>query len=229
MDALTQSAAAATAAATKGSKTAGSEDAKTGAGGVIGSDFETFLKMLTAQIQNQDPLNPMDSSDYAVQLATFSSVEQQVLTNELLKTMGGGAGGLASYAGWVGMEARQDGPLVFDGDPVTLGLNVPDDAVKTELIVATTDGTVLDRVDVTGAGAELVWTGKSAGGSPLLTGNYMVETASTRADGSVSRSPVSSYAPVTEVRSGPDGVEIVFANGAAVPPDTVTALRQSGT
>jgi hypothetical protein len=50
----------------------------------LGSDFETFLKMLTTQMKNQDPLNPVESSEYAVQLATFSSVEQQVLTNDLL-------------------------------------------------------------------------------------------------------------------------------------------------
>ncbi len=41
----------------------------------ISADFETFLKMLTVQMQNQDPLNPVDSSDYATQLATFSGVE----------------------------------------------------------------------------------------------------------------------------------------------------------
>ena len=38
------------------------------------SDYETFLKMLTVQMQNQDPLNPVESSDFAAQLATFSSV-----------------------------------------------------------------------------------------------------------------------------------------------------------
>ena len=48
----------------------------------LSSDFETFLKMLTVQMENQDPLNPVDSADFAVQLATFSSVEQQVLTND---------------------------------------------------------------------------------------------------------------------------------------------------
>jgi len=41
---------------------------------LVSSDFDTFLKMMTTQVQNQDPLNPVDSSDYAVQLATFSSV-----------------------------------------------------------------------------------------------------------------------------------------------------------
>ena len=41
----------------------------------ISSDFNTFLKMLTTQLKNQDPLNPMDNSEYAAQLATFSGVE----------------------------------------------------------------------------------------------------------------------------------------------------------
>jgi len=43
--------------------------------------------MLTVQMQNQDPLNPVDSSDYAVQLATFSNVEQQVQTNDILREL----------------------------------------------------------------------------------------------------------------------------------------------
>ena len=47
-----------------------------------------FLKLLTTQMQNQDPLNPIDSTDYAAQLATFSGVEQQVRTNSLLADLG---------------------------------------------------------------------------------------------------------------------------------------------
>ena len=44
--------------------------------------FETFLKMLTTQIQNQDPLSPMQADQFADQLASFSMVEQQTLTNQ---------------------------------------------------------------------------------------------------------------------------------------------------
>ena len=66
-----------------------------GAGTNISSDFDTFLRMLTVQVQNQDPLNPVDATDYATQLATFSGVEQQVLTNDLLTglqdLLGGGS------------------------------------------------------------------------------------------------------------------------------------------
>ena len=53
----------------------------------ISSDYQMFLKLLTTQMTNQDPSSPMDSADYAVQLATFSQVEQQVKTNDLLTSL----------------------------------------------------------------------------------------------------------------------------------------------
>lgn len=73
---------------------------------VLSSDFETFLKMLTVQAKYQDPLEPIDSSEYSAQLAQFSSVEQQVLTNDLLTALTGqlGGSGMAQFASWIGME-----------------------------------------------------------------------------------------------------------------------------
>jgi flagellar basal-body rod modification protein FlgD len=62
--------------ATTATATTSQTQTKTASSG-LSSDFETFLKMLTTQLKNQDPMNPVDSADYAVQLATFSSVEQQ--------------------------------------------------------------------------------------------------------------------------------------------------------
>ena len=47
----------------------------------FGEEFTNFIKLLTAQVQNQDPLSPMDSTQFVDQLATFSSLEQQVQTN----------------------------------------------------------------------------------------------------------------------------------------------------
>src|SRR6056297_3909166 len=78
----------------------------------LSSDFETFLLMLTTQMQNQDPLNPLESSEFAVQLATFSGVEQQVKTNDLLGSLLSGlaSSGMAQMASWIGREARTDGP-----------------------------------------------------------------------------------------------------------------------
>ena len=88
----------------------------------ISSDFETFLKMLTVQMQNQDPLNPIDSTDYAVQLATFSGVEQQVRTNQILSDLSEllGGSGLGQAAQWIGKDVLAVTPASFAGDPLTI-------------------------------------------------------------------------------------------------------------
>jgi hypothetical protein len=89
---------------------------------VITADFQTFLQLLTTQLKNQDPLNPMESTEYATQLATFSGVEQQVRTNELLETLSNGYAtlGLGQLSGWIGMQATAEMPVAFSGAPVTV-------------------------------------------------------------------------------------------------------------
>ncbi|OBQ77976.1 flagellar hook assembly protein FlgD [Mesorhizobium sp. WSM3873] len=47
-------------------------------------DYQSFLKLLIAEMKNQDPTKPMDSTEYVAQLATFSQVEQSVQTNSKL-------------------------------------------------------------------------------------------------------------------------------------------------
>lgn len=91
-----------------------------------GAEFDTFLKMLTAQLKNQDPLNPMEGTDFAVQLATFSGVEQQTQTNKLLNqlvTQLGNGGGLGQTANWIGKEARTTEPVWFGDTALTLDVN----------------------------------------------------------------------------------------------------------
>lgn len=220
MDALTRTAASATASATGSA----AQPPKPEQSGVISSDFETFLKMLTAQIQNQDPLNPMDSSDYAVQLATFSSVEQQVLTNDLLREMGGGGGTLAGYADWIGKEAAQRGPVAFEGRPVELALDIPAGATSTELQVSTLAGDRLSSAPVDATATTLTWDGSGPAGA-LPTGPYIVETVSRMGDGGIERRPVRSHARIDEVRLGAGGAELVLASGAVLRPDEVEALR----
>lgn len=50
-------------------------------------EFQTFLQLLTAQMRHQDPLEPLDSTQFVAQLAAFSSVEQQITTNEKLDNL----------------------------------------------------------------------------------------------------------------------------------------------
>lgn len=74
---------------------------------MMASNFETFLSLLTAQLRNQDPLSPVDANQFTAQLTQMAGVEQQLLTNELLKSMlaGQATGGLNEAALYIGKEA----------------------------------------------------------------------------------------------------------------------------
>jgi flagellar hook assembly protein FlgD len=90
----------------------------------VSADFETFLKMLTAQIQNQDPMNPIDSSDYATQLATFSSVEQQVLANSYLENIQAHYQQVVWQASLTGLENQRKSKKNFGSTAILLILNL---------------------------------------------------------------------------------------------------------
>ncbi|MEJ6396345.1 flagellar hook capping FlgD N-terminal domain-containing protein [Yoonia sp. 208BN28-4] len=193
----------------------------------ITSDFDTFLRMLTVQMQNQDPLNPIESSDYAVQLATFSGVEQQVQTNDLLRNLASqmGASGLTDFASWVGKEVRAPSGIAFDGTPVPLTPTIASGATTAEIIVRDTSGNEVQRQPIDINAQSVDWAGVTADGYPLPAGTYQFATVSYNADGILSEDPISSYAEVTEVRTGPNGAELVLQGGVVIPAAAATALR----
>lgn len=193
----------------------------------ISSDFDTFLKMLTAQIQNQDPLNPIDSADYAVQLATFSSVEQQTLTNQKLDALAGlmGVQGMAQLAPWVGQEARSAAPVYMDGTPVTLSPTPNTGADRAVLIVKDSAGTVVAREDIPPQIAPYSWTGQGITGAALPTGSYTLSLESYSEGVQIATGPVESYARIQEVQTGISGPRLIFPGGVSLAPDQITALR----
>jgi len=214
-----QSAASPSAAAVPASRDSGS--------GALSSDFQTFLVMLTTQLKNQDPLNPLESQDFAVQLATFSGVEQQVKTNELLQSLGSGLGasGLSQLAGWVGMEALVDAPAAFAGAPLTLAPEIAPGADAAELTVTDAYGRVVSREALPLGADRVEWAGTGADGQPLPPGFYSFAVESSSSGQSLGQGAAAHFAPVTEARQGPDGIEIVLPGGLSVPASEVAALR----
>ena len=193
----------------------------------ISSDFDTFLKMLTAQMQNQDPLNPIESADYATQLATFSGVEQQMLTNDLLTSLGGQMAvlGMSQLAGWVGQEARANVPVWMDGDPVTMQLSPAIGADRAVLVVRNASGALVSREDVPTTPGLYDWLGGDAAGDPLPEGRYTLSLESFSGETLLGESPVESYARIIEARNGPSGATLVLEGGVEVPSSFITALR----
>lgn len=193
----------------------------------IASDFETFLRMLTVQMQNQDPLNPLQSSEFAVQLATFSGVEQQVRTNDLLSTLATtlSLGGLAQITPWVGLEARAPTAAEFSGQPVDVFPGPLPADKSASLIVRDASGKELQRLPLNPAEGPVQWAGTDADGQPFPPGNYSFFVEIEENGQPVETYQAQVYARIAEVRLEGERPVAVFRNGEAVPADKVTALR----
>ncbi|NSX56566.1 flagellar hook capping FlgD N-terminal domain-containing protein [Parasulfitobacter algicola] len=199
----------------------------TTSGGALSADFDTFLTLLTAQLENQDPLEPVDSTEYVAQLATFSSVEQQVTTNDLLRGLGAQLGltNMADMAGWVGMEARVAGPAYFDGTPITIAPNPVAIADTVNLIVRDENGNEVQRRAIPASTDEIEWAGVANDGSPLPVGTYQFEIESSR-NGEVLQTDIAEvYSTITEARGENGGTVLILDGGVRAVPADVTGLR----
>lgn len=194
----------------------------------ISADFDTFLKMMTTQMKNQDPTKPIDLADYAVQLATFSGVEQQTKTNQLLEglTSQFGVLGMAQLAAWVGQEARSAAPVYLGDDPVTISYQPKTHADRAVLVVKNAQDQVVSREDVSLEGGTYQWLGADAAGNPLPNGIYALSLESYSGDQQLGdAAAVKSYAKILEARGGAYGPTLVLAGGVEVNATEITALR----
>ncbi len=152
---------------------------------------EQFLQLLVTQLENQDPMNPMNNEEFVAQLAQFSSLEQLVNVNERLDSMSMSilsqnsasavnfiGKDVAAMADWVeyageGTESDINFDLLSDAEDVTLTLK--DDAgktIKTVNLGAQSEGR-----------STWAWDGKNSDGSPMEAGTYHVEITAKNAAG----------------------------------------------
>lgn len=195
----------------------------------ISSDYEMFLSLLTTQMQNQDPTNPIDSSDYAAQLATFSQVEQQVKTNELLEGLAVQLGlmGMSEYASWVGMEARSSSPGYFDGSSaITLAPNPVIGADQTVLVVEDSSGNEVSRQTIPVSTDPIEWDGTDSDGNALPAGLYSFSLESYNSGTLLSTDTVETYNRIVEAQGTSDGAVLVLRGGTTIDTGSITALRE---
>ena len=220
-----------TSSSTTGSGAAAAAKSKTStesaAEGAMTADFDTFLKLLTTQLKYQDPLQPMESTEFVAQLASFSAVEQQVRSNDKLESIldvlsGGNSAGLAQ---WIGRDVRVAAKAAFAGQPVKVAVEPAEGADTAVLVVKNDFGTEVARVAVAPGATEATWDGTTATGAAAAHGNYGFTLESFADDKSLGTSPGKVYSKVQEVRVIDGSPVLVVADGTQVPVDEVSGLR----
>jgi len=198
----------------------------------LGDDYNKFLTLLTAQISNQDPLAPVDSTQFVAQLAQLSQVEQAVQTNERMETLTNQVAGLMNLSGTnlIGREVKTTSNVVWlEGGAINSSYAVADGAVEVEAKITDPLGRVVRTIK--GLSTEpfeefpLAWDGKDESGQPQLEGKYTVEILAIDASGEPIDTEVSRTAEVKEVifQNG----EILFALSGDEIVSSVTVLSAS--
>ena len=198
------------------------------ASGKLADTYDSFLKLLTTQLQHQDPLSPMDSNQFVSQLVAFAGVEQQIAQNsnleKLIKLQQSGIS--SSSLGYIGktVEATSDVNQLVGGQ-AQFGYSLPTNAASVTLAVVDQLGRVLYATPgQTSAGAHsFTWNGKDAAGNTLPDGEYHLRVSATDTTGSALNVTTSAIGKVTGVEQGADG-PLLSLHGTTVPLDSVTAI-----
>lgn len=150
---------------------------------------DEFLKLLTAQLQNQDPLSPTDNQQFIAQLAQFSSVEQAEGTNTRLDSllMAQSSSNQTTTATFIGKD------VVFKSDKVGLTdtgavmmAELSNSAKKITATISDSTGKVVRNLtfdDVSAGSLQLPWNGLSDAGTQLPKGTYSVKFEATDVQG----------------------------------------------
>lgn len=151
----------------------------------VGSEYNSFIKLLVAQLRNQDPMQPLDSTQFVEQLATFSGLEQQVQSNSALSsiaTMMNDLTGLMAGQ-WLGetvsFEASQ---IPFSGDVINFKANLPPGTASSILTIKDSAGQTVWSETLDPDTRIHSWDGMTASGARAPEGDlyqYSIDTYDT--------------------------------------------------
>lgn len=188
----------------------------------LAEDFTQFLTLLTTQLQNQDPLSPLDSNEFTNQLVQFSQVEQGINTNSkldsLLSLQLGNA--TTSALGYVGMDIQYVSAEIAyeEGTPSTIRYSLDGAASVSKINIFSEDGQLVYSVDAEkNVGAhEFDWNGTDLLGNPLPSGTYVVRVDSTDIDDNAVKTTTVVQSRVKGIEQQ-DGIVYALVGERAVP------------
>jgi flagellar basal-body rod modification protein FlgD len=190
--------------------------------GKLAGDFDDFLRLLTTQLQNQDPLNPMDSNEFTNQLVQFSQVEQQINTNQKLDSLVSLhlSSSISAALGYVGMDASYVSNDVYVDGPgdQKITYSLAEAAIKTKLNVLDDKGNSVYTQDLSGAVGKntVVWNGKDKDGNVVPAGTYTLRIDALNANDKTVKSTVVVQGRVRGIETQ-DGQIFLLVGDRAVP------------
>ncbi len=183
----------------------------------LANDLGSFLTLLTAQLKNQNPLSPMDSTEFTNQLVQFAGVEQQINANKNLETLTGlsqtSIG--ATAVSYLGKEVQaKSTTLPLQDGAAKYTYTLPSDASDCLIVIKDSEGSAVKTVtgSKTAGTYHMTWDGKNSYGEQLDDGAYTLEVQATETHGkTIDNIYTTVFGKVTAIAN--DGDDVLIAAG----------------
>lgn len=195
----------------------------------IADNFETFLGLLTTQLKNQNPLDPLDTNQFTQQLVQFASVEQQIRTNETLEGLVAinRAAQVTTALGFLGSEVTAQGTNAqLSGGRAEWRFTSPKPATGIVTVRDAQGNTVFSEERALSAGENnFRWDGRSSTGRQMPDGVYSISVSARDANNQ-------SVTVSSEIRGIVDGIDtsgtipMLKIGALTVPVDKITSVRR---
>ena len=189
----------------------------------LNTDYNSFLTLLTTQLQNQDPSQPEDPNQFTTELVQLNGVQQQLLSNQLLQQLvnASPSSGVSSAVGLIGKNVTATSATSnLSGGQASWSYNLPTAASNASVSISNASGQVVytgTAPSFAAGSTNFTWNGQSSSGVQQPDGTYSLSVAATDASGgaitptlSVSgvASSVQNVAGVTSITVGPTQVPV---------------------
>ena len=202
--------------------------------GSLADNFNTFLTLLTTQLQNQDPTAPLDSNQFTQQLVQMTGVEQQLNTNSLLQqVVGNTSGGVSGAVAMIGTDVKATSTTAnLTNGQAQWTYNLPAGAADLRVQVVDSNGNIVASQapsDMSAGDHVFTWNGQNLAGTQLANGGtYTLQV--TAADSTGTALSTTSYVEglVTGVTQN-NGAATLIVNGSSVPVSSVISVNKPTT
>ena len=215
--------------------TAATSAATSGNATEIASNFTQFLTLLTTQLKNQNPLDPMDTNQFTQQLVQFAGVEQQLKSNDRLDSIlsASQSASAASATSYIGKTITADGSTSqLSNGSASWNLSPARAASKAVITILDSKNNVVatQATSLTAGSQNYTWNGKTSSGMTSADGNYSIKVSATDATGASVAVDTSLTGTVDEVDlSGTTPVLLIGSQKVPLSSVQTIGLSTSGT
>ncbi|MBL8559974.1 MAG: flagellar hook assembly protein FlgD [Hyphomonadaceae bacterium] len=196
----------------------------------LSDNFDTFLSLLTAQLANQDPLNPVDSAQFTQQLVQYSQVEQQIATNDKLASLlsQSAAAGSAAAVSFIGKTAvfTSDVARLSDG-AATWNYDITGASGTANISIRDANGREVysENVVAENGARTFNWDGRDMSGRAMADGPYRIVITAKDANGGDIQAATTVQETITGIDFGTAGVATVMTATGVRAFDSIHAVR----